>query len=84
MSLIKLRISPAIANEWAVRCIGDVIYGIPDYPYNGGFISVSAEVAKNILADCAYYTDKDGPDTTAAERRAYLALAGQCSKGLGL
>lgn len=82
MTNIELKISPTIANEWSVRCIGDVIEGIPDYPYSGGYINVPVDVAKSILADCQFYTDKDGPDTTAGERRAYTALANQITRSI--
>lgn len=74
---MKLRISATMANEWAVRCIGDVIEGMPEFEYSGGELNVSDDVAKQIAADCEYMIDRDGPDMTIGERSAYRALLKQ-------
>lgn len=78
---ITLRISEAIRNEWMVRGIGEVIPALDGIEI-GDAITVPESVVREVLADCQYMTDKDGPDTTLGERSAYRALAVQCRKAL--
>ena len=82
--MITLKISPAIGNEWAVRDIWAVIPGLPEVPYEGGALSVTPEVAQLVADDCAYMTDKDGPDMSVGERSAYRALLKQIIKALSV
>lgn len=77
--MIRVRISAAIADEWAGRGIDDVIPGVPRPAYGGGVISVSPEIAREILADCEFNGDtRSGPESMPdGTRRAYQALAAQ-------
>ena len=74
---MKLKISPTIANEWSVRCIGDVIPALAEVDLAQPTIEVDAMVAAEIAADCKFYLDPWGPETTVGERSAYRALLKQ-------
>ncbi|MDK9702432.1 MAG: Eisosome component PIL1/LSP1 family protein [Sulfuritalea sp.] len=82
--MISLRISAAIADEWAGRGIDDVIPGVPRPAYGGGVISVTPEIAREILADCEFNGDtRGGPESMpGGTRRAYQALAAQLRRSL--
>lgn len=78
--MYNLRITPAIFNEWAVRCIGDVIPSLSiDKP---GVVAVTHETLKEILADCEFMLDANGPDLYPSERAAYKAMIKQCKLAL--
>jgi len=74
---IKLKITPAISNEWQVRCISDVIPALDGVDWTAGQIEVSAEVAREIAADCEFYINPKAVDATAGERAAYRGLLRQ-------
>lgn len=82
---VRLRISETMTNEWAVRGIEDVIPRLADcrsYQAPAGEIEVDAALAQEIAADCRFYLDKDGPETTVGERSAYRGLLRQIEKAL--
>jgi len=76
---MKLRIGRSIADEWASRSIGDVIPALDGLTIRAGTLDVSADVAREILADCEFNGDaRNGPEyMEAGVRRAYRALAAQ-------
>jgi hypothetical protein len=80
--MYTLRISPAIADEWAVRCIGDVIPALADRIIEPGKLRVSEPVLREILADCRFMADPKCVDASPAERRAYRSLREQCERAL--
>jgi hypothetical protein len=79
-----LRITPSIANEWNVRCIGDVVPALADRMFAPGFLHVTPETLQEILDDCRFMLDPDGPDLLPDERRAYRALVKQCERALAI
>lgn len=78
---IRLRLTPSIVNEWQVRCIGDVIPELKDLPL-APTISVTVSCCEEIAADCEFYLDPNGPETSIGERSAYRALLKQCKTAL--
>ncbi len=78
--MYTLHISPAIANEWNVRCIGDVIPALADQSIEAGKLQVSEPVLREILADCKFMVDPKCVDASAAERAAYRGLLQQIEK----
>jgi hypothetical protein len=82
--MYTLRISPAIANEWNVRCIGDVIPALADRTFEPGKLQVSEPVLREILADCEFMADPRCVDASAAERSAYRGLRDQCKRALSI
>jgi hypothetical protein len=78
----SLRISPTIAREWQVRCIGDVIPALADLSIDAGALHVSEPVLREILADCRFMADPKCVDASPNERRAYRTLREQCERAL--
>ena len=74
--MTRLKISPTIAHEYAVRSIFDCVQGPGVYDLD------AADVAE-IKADSEFYTHPNGPETTIAERSAYRGLLTQISKAEG-
>ena len=79
---MHLRISPTIANEWSVRCIGDIIPALADTIVVPGNLQVSKTTLRDILADCRFMADPKAIDATPSERRAYRSLFEQCERAL--
>jgi hypothetical protein len=79
---MKLRIGATIANEWESRSIGGVIPALDGLTIRTGTLEVSADVAREILADCKFNGDaRNGPEyMDAGVRRAYRALAAQIAR----
>lgn len=85
MSHCQLKLTPSIINEWSVRCIGDVIPGLNAVEWaDQRSIEVGRDVAQEIKADCEFYLDRDGPDTTVGERSAYRGLLKQIDTALAV
>lgn len=83
--MYALRISPAIANEWVTRCIGDVIPGLADKTISPGApLVVTSNTLNDIIADCAFYADPKCVDASPGERAAYRALLKQCRLALSV
>ena len=83
--MYALRISPAIANEWRVRCVGDVIPGLVDKTISPGApLVVTGDTLNDIIADCEFMLDANGPDLYPGERTAYRALLKQCRLALSV
>lgn len=78
---VTLNLSSTILNEWQVRCIGEVIPQLADVTY-ADKMTVSEECCKEIAADCEFYLDPNGPETTVGERSAYRSLLKQCKAAL--
>jgi len=77
--MYTLQISPAIANEWNVRCIGDVIPALSTWD-GAAKLEVDAATANEIASDCRFYIDPKAIDATGAERAAYRGLLRQIEK----
>jgi hypothetical protein len=73
---MKIKISPTIAHEYAVRSIFNCVQGPGVYDLD------AAQVAE-LKADAEFYTHPDGPDTTIGERSAYRGLLIQIAKAEG-
>lgn len=73
---MKIKISPTIAHEYAVRCIFDCVGG-------AGVYDLDAATIVEIRDDAEFYTHPNGPETTIAERSAYRGLLTQISKAEG-
>jgi hypothetical protein len=80
--MYALRISPTIANEWNVRCIGDSIPALSDRIHRAGLFLVSLQALEEIIQDCKFMLDMNGPDLYPAERTAYRALLKQAKQAL--
>lgn len=78
----RLVLTAAIVHEWESRCIGDVIPWLSAMTWEAGAVDVPAHVAREIEADCAFYLDRDGPDSTVGERSAYRGLRQQVNRAL--
>ena len=82
MNMISLKLSPTIQYEWAARSIGGTIPELDvAEPYPPVF-EVSERCCMEIAADCRFYLDQNGPETTVGERSAYRALLKQCEAAL--
>lgn len=80
--MITLNLTPSIQNEWSVRSIGGTIPELDiELPFPST-LQVSEECCREIIADCKFYLDPNGPDTTVGERSAYRALLAQCESAL--
>jgi hypothetical protein len=79
---VRLKLSAAIRNEWAVRCIGDVVPALASIDYDQPEIEVGELAAREIAADCRFYIDPQAVDATAGERSAYRALLQQIEAAL--
>lgn len=85
MTLYTLRITGAIASEWWVRCIGDIVPAIADTAWAAGQrLTVDRDTVEAIAADCRHMVDPEAGITTPAERRAYRALLAQCERALAI
>jgi hypothetical protein len=84
MQQLRLRVSATIADEWVSRCIMDVIPELPDFYHGRCVLTVSPNVARQILADCEFNEDaKSGPEEMpGGTRRAYRAMATQLREAL--
>ncbi len=71
---MKLKLSSGIRNEWAVRCIGDVIPSLADVDYEQPSIDVDVQTLKEIKADCEWYMDPKAVDATSNERAIYKRM----------
>ncbi|WP_096697632.1 hypothetical protein [Polaromonas sp. AER18D-145] len=60
-----------------MRGISDVIPALGAVDWTSGQVKVSAEVAREIAADCEFYIDPKAVDATAGERAAYRGLLRQ-------
>lgn len=83
MSLVKIRISPAIENEYANR--------LPDFlpldKLDAGVCELTADEARAVLADAEHNSDRDAVDVgeygmPLGTFNAYRALARQVRKAL--
>lgn len=74
---LPLKITEAIADDWAVRCIHDVIPGLPEFKSGASTLQVSATVMQEVLADAEFNADtREGPEyMQTGLRSAYRALA---------
>jgi hypothetical protein len=78
---IKLKLSPAMQNEWQTRCIGDVVPALADW--DGSLsLTVTEQTAREIAADCEFYINPKAVDATVGERSAYRCLLRQVQKAL--
>jgi hypothetical protein len=82
MKTITLKLSSTIQNEWASRSIGESIPELDIVLPYPPVLKVSPQCAREITADCHFYLDPHGPETTVGERSAYRALLKQCATAL--
>ena len=94
-TLIRLKLSATICNEYATRCVftgegewPEVAWDAPNAFVKGVVVAVPPETAKAILEDAAYNSDPRAVDvgpygTPLSVFNAYRALAGQARKALG-
>lgn len=82
--MYTLRITPAIANEWQSRCIGDVIPQLADQWIEPGRLAVDHATLQAVVADCRFMADPKAIDCSPAERRAYRTFLAQCERVLAI
>lgn len=77
-----LRITQAIAHQWQVRCIADVIPSLASLPIKAGRLGVDAHTLRAIAEDCRFMADVKAVDSTPGERHAYRSLLAHCEQVL--
>lgn len=82
MMTISLKLSSTIQHEWEARSIGDTIPELDISERYPPVIKVSEQCCREIVADCRFALDPNGPETTVGERSAYRALLKQCETAL--
>lgn len=88
--LVRVRISPTIGNEYAVRSVFNEGYELGALPgdFDHGVVEVTTELARAMLEDAKFQIDRDGPfgDESTREdvpiKLAYRALVKQLSAAL--
>ena len=89
-TLIKIRVSRTIANEFAVRCVYGEGYEGGSLPedFDHGDVRVTRELAISLLEDAAFQVDRDGPFGNQSSREdlpirnAYTAFVKQLKRAL--
>ena len=72
---MKIKISPVIAHEYAVRCIFDCVGG-------AGVYDLDAATIVEIRDDAEFYTHRKSYQTADGEHSAYRGILKQIYRGL--
>ena len=89
-ALIRIRVSPTISNEYAVRCVYGEGYECGALPadFDHGTLRVTRALAQSLLDDADFQIDRDGPFGNQSSREdlpirnAYTAFVKQLKKAL--